>query len=363
MAAIVQQWVDENNNKEEESTPAAIEICEYIMSMASDDDTSVEDLTSVIVGLDISSHFNEMDLNKQTQLVENLKQRIKNKDNNNNNNNTTTTKVEEVTNIDKNIDNALATSTNKKSSSRRNRRRNKKRIILRKVTSDDSKPETQKDDLDSNHHQNNNNNNNTVHNNNKSSSTTKINDGLSSSSTNGIKTATITKQWTSNNLKTLSELAPENTNEELLSYILYKECNGNLQEAALFLTMNDMNVISKKMSTAKKKQLEKETLEKEKLAAIEKKEHRMMLDKFLVVNDNNNNSNAKKNKTKVAKSIRREQRKAQELKKNKPMMYLNGQKMGNGVKTVDVKKKNEWVNPNPSSGMIYRKSQRLNSRR
>ena len=44
-------------------------------------------------------------------------------------------------------------------------------------------------------------------------------------------------------------------------------------------------------------------------------------------------------------------------------MYLNGQKMGNGVKTVDVKKKNEWVNPNPSSGMIYRKSQRLNSRR
>ena len=71
MAAIVQQWVDENNNKEEESTPAAIEICEYIMSMASDDDTSVEDLTSVIVGLDISSHFNEMDLNKQTQLVEN----------------------------------------------------------------------------------------------------------------------------------------------------------------------------------------------------------------------------------------------------------------------------------------------------
>ena len=99
MAAIVQQWVDENNNKEEESTPAAIEICEYIMSMASDDDTSVEDLTSVIVGLDISSHFNEMDLNKQTQLVENLKQRIKNKDNNNNN--TTTTKVEEVTNIDK----------------------------------------------------------------------------------------------------------------------------------------------------------------------------------------------------------------------------------------------------------------------
>ena len=363
MAAIVQQWVDENNNKEEESTPAAVEICEYIMSMASDDDTSVEDLTSVIVGLDISSHFNEMDLNKQTQLVENLKQRIKNKDNNNNNNNTTTTKVEEVTNIDKNIDNALATSTNKKSSSRRNRRRNKKKIILRKVTSDDSKPETQKDDLDSNHHQNNNNNNNTVHNNNKSSSTTKINDGLSSSSTNGIKTATITKQWTSNNLKTLSELAPENTNEELLSYILYKECNGNLQEAALFLTMNDMNVISKKMSTAKKKQLEKETLEKEKLAAIEKKEHRMMLDKFLVVNDNNNNSNAKKNKTKVAKSIRREQRKAQELKKNKPMMYLNGQKMGNGVKTVDVKKKNEWVNPNPSSGMIYRKSQRLNSRR
>ena len=363
MAAIVQQWVDENNNKEEESTPAAVEICEYIMSMASDDDTSVEDLTSVIVGLDISSHFNEMDLNKQTQLVENLKQRIKNKDNNNNN--TTTTKVEEVTNIDKNIDNALATSTNKKSSSRRNRRRNKKKIILRKVTSDDSKPETQKDDLDSNHHQNNNNNNNnnTVHNNNKSSSTTKINDGLSSSSTNGIKTATITKQWTSNNLKTLSELAPENTNEELLSYILYKECNGNLQEAALFLTMNDMNVISKKMSTAKKKQLEKETLEKEKLAAIEKKEHRMMLDKFLVVNDNNNNSNAKKNKTKVAKSIRREQRKAQELKKNKPMMYLNGQKMGNGVKTVDVKKKNEWVNPNPSSGMIYRKSQRLNSRR
>ena len=350
MAAIVQQWVDENNNKEEESSPAAIEICEYIMSMASDDDTSVEDLTSVIVGLDISSHFNEMDLNKQTQLVENLKQRIKNKDNNNNN--TTTTKVEEVTNIDKNIDNALATSTNKKSSSRRNRRRNKKKIILRKVTSDDSKPETQKDDLD-----------NTVHNNNKSSSTTKINDGLSSSSTNGIKTATITKQWTSNNLKTLSELAPENTNEELLSYILYKECNGNLQEAALFLTMNDMNVISKKMSTAKKKQLEKETLEKEKLAAIEKKEHRMMLDKFLVVNDNNNNSNAKKNKTKVAKSIRREQRKAQELKKNKPMMYLNGQKMGNGVKTVDVKKKNEWVNPNPSSGMIYRKSQRLNSRR
>ena len=362
MAAIVQQWVDENNNKEEESTPAAVEICEYIMSMASDDDTSVEDLTSVIVGLDISSHFNEMDLNKQTQLVENLKQRIKNKDNNNNN--TTTTKVEEVTNIDKNIDNALATSTNKKSSSRRNRRRNKKRIILRKVTSDDSKPETQKDDLDSNHHQNNNNNNNnTVHNNNKSSSTTKINDGLSSSSTDGIKTTTITKQWTSNNLKTLSELAPENTNEELLSYILYKECNGNLQEAALFLTMNDMNVISKKMSTAKKKQLEKETLEKEKLAAIEKKEHRMMLDKFLVVNDNNNNSNAKKNKTKVAKSIRREQRKAQELKKNKPMMYLNGQKMGNGVKTVDVKKKNEWVNPNPSSGMIYRKSQRLNSRR
>ena len=361
MAAIVQQWVDENNNKEEESTPAAIEICEYIMSMASDDDTSVEDLTSVIVGLDISSRFNEMDLNKQTQLVENLKQRIKNKDNNNNN--TTTTKVEEVTNIDKNIDNTLATSTNKKLSSRRNRRRNKKRIILRKVTSDDSKPETQKDDLDSNHHQNNNNNNNTVHNNNKSSSTTKINDGLSSSSTNGIKTATITKQWTSNNLKTLSELAPENTNEELLSYILYKECNGNLQEAALFLTMNDMNVISKKMSTAKKKQLEKETLEKEKLAAIEKKEHRMMLDKFLVVNDNNNNSNAKKNKTKVAKSIRREQRKAQELKKNKPMMYLNGQKMGNGVKTVDVKKKNEWVNPNPSSGMIYRKSQRLNSRR
>ena len=88
-----------------------------------------------------------------------------------------------------------------------------------------------------------------------------------------------------------------------------------------------------------------------------------MLDKFLVVNDDNNNSNAKKNKTKVAKSIRREQRKAQELKKNKPMMYLNGQKMGNGVKTVDVKKKNEWVNPNPSSGMIYRKSQRLNSRR
>ena len=89
-----------------------------------------------------------------------------------------------------------------------------------------------------------------------------------------------------------------------------------------------------------------------------------MLDKFLVVDDTGNETNGKKaNKAKNAKAIRREQRKAQEEKKNKPMMYLNGQKMGKGVTTVNIPKKNEWVNPNPSSGMIYRKSQRLNSRR
>ena len=44
-------------------------------------------------------------------------------------------------------------------------------------------------------------------------------------------------------------------------------------------------------------------------------------------------------------------------------MPSHGQDDEENDEEVDVKKKNEWVNPNPSSGMIYRKSQRLNSRR
>merc|ERR1711991_1266619 len=114
----------------------------------------------------------------------------------------------------------------------------------------------------------------------------------------------------------LSELAPAQTSEELLSYILYKECSGNLEEAAIFITTNNMDDISGKMKKAKQKQLEKENLEKKKIAELEKKEHRMMLDKFLVVGDTGDAANNKKvNKSKNAKAIRREQRKAQQEKK------------------------------------------------
>ena len=108
----------------------------------------------------------------------------------------------------------------------------------------------------------------------------------------------------------LSDIAPPNVSEELLSYVLYKECDGNLEEAAIYVTANDMGEVDEKMRTAKKKQLEKENLEKKRLQELEKKEQRILLDKYLVVGESSDGK-TKKSRSKVAKEMRREQRKAQ----------------------------------------------------
>ena len=76
MASIVQQWVTENNDAPGDGEVPAQEICTYIECMAKDEDTPIEDLASVIVGLNICSSFNALDDAAQAKLVENLRQNV-----------------------------------------------------------------------------------------------------------------------------------------------------------------------------------------------------------------------------------------------------------------------------------------------
>ena len=76
MASIVQQWVTQNNDAPGDGEVPAEEICTYLECMAKDEDTSIEDLASVIVGLNICPSFNALDGTAQTKLVENLRQNV-----------------------------------------------------------------------------------------------------------------------------------------------------------------------------------------------------------------------------------------------------------------------------------------------
>ena len=344
MASIVQQWVTQNNDAPGDGEVPAEEICTYLECMAKDEDTSIEDLASVIVGLNICPSFNALDGTAQTKLVENLRQNVLSKVPNQ-----TGLSRSKGTSGDNRDTSDHASVTGKSRRSRKNRRKKNGNTLSAETPVDASKmigapPGNEKEA--------------------SGNDVNKKKIGSAEITTQPYTSKQpMERKWSSNNLKMLSDIAPPNLSEELLSYVLYKECDGNLEEAAIYVTANDMGEVDEKMRTAKKKQLEKENLEKKRLQELEKKEQRILLDKYLVVGESSDGK-TKKSRSKVAKEMRREQRKAQMEKKNKPMMYFNGQKMGKGVTSVaSNNKKAEWVNPNPSSGTIFRKSQRLNARR
>lgn len=344
MASIVQQWVTENNDSQGDDEVPAQEICTYIECMVKDEDTSTEDLASVIVGLNICSSFNALDDAAQASLVEKLRNNVLSTLPNK-----TGTSRPKSTSSDCRETSDDVSVKGKSRRSRKNRRKKNGSTLPVGTPVDTGEPIAATTDKT------------------KDSDASNVNNKKTGNA--GMTTQPSTskqsteRKWSSNNLKMLADIAPPDMSEELLSYVLYKECDGNLEEAAIYVTANDMDKVDEKMRKAKKKQLEKENLEKKRLQELEKKEQRILLDKYLLVGESSGGK-TKKSRSKVAKEMRREQRKAQMEKKNKPMMYFNGQKMGKGVTTVaSNNKKTEWVNPNPSSGTIFRKSQRLNARR